>query len=101
MNRIRHIRRPIEVLAALACALLGLGALTPAAFASTITLPPHGDGGPATGTRPGPVHIVIVGGMHGWQIALIAAGAALLAAAVAVSLDRARAARRHALSPAA
>ena len=100
MNRIRHIRRPIEVLAALACALLGLGALTPAAFASTITLPPHGDGGPAAGTRPGPVHFV-VGGMPGWQIALIAAGAALLAAAVAVSLDRARAARRHALSPAA
>jgi len=99
MNRIRHIRRLIEVLAALAGALLGLGALTPAAFAGPITLPPHGDGGSAAGT--GPVHTVIVGGMPGWQIALIAAGAAVLAAAVAVSADRARAARRQALSPAA
>jgi hypothetical protein len=100
MNRIRHIRRLIEVLAALAGALLGLGALTPAAFAGPITLPPHhGDGGPAAGT--GPVHTVIVGGMPGWQIALIAVGAAVLAAAVAVPADRARAARRQALSPAA
>ena len=99
MNRIRHIRRLIEVLGALACALLGFSALTPAAFASTITLPPHGEGGPATGTAP--VHTVIVGGMPGWQIALIAAGAAVLAAAVAVSVDRARAGRRQALSPAA
>jgi hypothetical protein len=39
--------------------------------------------------------------MAGWQIALIAAGAALLAAAAAVLLDRARHARRQALSPTA
>jgi LPS O-antigen subunit length determinant protein (WzzB/FepE family) len=31
---------------------------------------------------------VVVGGMPGWQIALIAAGAALLAAALAVLADR-------------
>jgi len=34
-------------------------------------------------------------GMPGWQITLIALGAALAAAVVAVLLDRARAARRH------
>jgi hypothetical protein len=33
--------------------------------------------------------------MPGWQITLIAIGAALAAAVVAVLLDRARAARRH------
>ena len=33
--------------------------------------------------------------MPGWQIALIAAAAAILAATVAVTLDRARAARRQ------
>jgi hypothetical protein len=33
--------------------------------------------------------------MPGWQITLIAIGGALAAAAVAVLLDRARAARRH------
>ena len=39
--------------------------------------------------------------MPGWQIALIAAGAALLSAAVAVFLDRARAAHRKAITAAA
>lgn len=36
--------------------------------------------------------------MPGWQIALIAIGAALLAATVAVVLDRARATRRNAVT---
>jgi hypothetical protein len=47
------------------------------------------------------VHTVVTGGTPGWQIALIAAGAALLAAILAVSLDRARAARRHVSAPSA
>ena len=50
---------------------------------------------------PPPVVTVTAGGMPGWQITLIAAGAALLAAAVAVLLDRARAARRTAITAAA
>jgi LPS O-antigen subunit length determinant protein (WzzB/FepE family) len=37
---------------------------------------------------------IVAGGMPGWQIALIAAGAALLAAALAVLADRAWTARR-------
>jgi hypothetical protein len=47
------------------------------------------------------VHTVVTGGMPGWQITLIAIGAALLAATVAVLLDRARAARRKAITAAA
>ncbi len=47
------------------------------------------------------IHTVVAGGMPGWQIALIAAGAALLSAAVAVFLDRARAAHRKAITAAA
>jgi hypothetical protein len=39
------------------------------------------------------VHTVVVGGMPGWQIALIAAGAALVAAALAITVDRLRPAR--------
>ena len=39
--------------------------------------------------------------MPGWQITVIALGAALLAAAVAVLLDRALATRRAASAPAA
>ena len=40
------------------------------------------------------VRVVTTGGMPGWQIALIAAAAALVAATVAVVIDRARAARK-------
>ena len=40
--------------------------------------------------------MVTAGGMAGWQIAVIAAGAALAAAIAAVVLDRARAARKTA-----
>jgi hypothetical protein len=40
--------------------------------------------------------VAIADGMPGWQITLIALGAALLAAIVAVRLDRTRVARRAA-----
>jgi hypothetical protein len=40
------------------------------------------------------VRVIAEGGMPGWQIALIALAAALVAAAVAVLLDRARTARK-------
>ena len=49
---------------------------------------------------PAPVSVV-AGGMPGWQIALIAIGAALFAAALAVLLDRAHAKRNTATAPAA
>jgi hypothetical protein len=46
---------------------------------------------------PGPVHVraALAAGMPGWQITLIAAGAAVLAVSLAVLLARARAARRR------
>jgi hypothetical protein len=102
MNPIRHIRRMrrfVAVLAGFGAALLMLTA-APAAFA--MRLPP---GGP-TVSSPLPqtrtvTRTVVVGGMPGWQIALIAVGAALLAATVAVLADRARAARRPAIPAAA
>ena len=40
------------------------------------------------------VHTVVIGGMPGWQIALIAIGAALFAAIAAVLMDRAQMARK-------
>ena len=40
--------------------------------------------------------MITAGGMPGWQITLIAVAAALVAAAAAVFLDRARASRRSA-----
>jgi hypothetical protein len=86
-----RIRRILTALATLAGALLAFTAASPAALAMRVP-PPGGTAGPVQ--APPHVHTVVVGGMPGWQIALIAAGAALTAAAVALLLDRARAARK-------
>jgi hypothetical protein len=51
--------------------------------------------------RPPRVHITVAGGMPGWQIALIAIGAAIFAAALAVTLDRVRTAHRQVTAPGA
>jgi len=94
MNRIQFlhpahlIRRVAVILAGLTGSLLALSTGAPAAFA--YVLPP----GPSSGGTP-PVQTIVTGGMPGWQITLIAAAAAILAAVGAVLLDRARAARRH------
>ena len=96
MNPIHHIRR-------IACVLAGLATAWWLA-----TTPPRSPwrsagrrGGPAVVPPPPAVHIVVAGGMPGWQITLIAVGAALLAATFAVLLDRARATRRNAITAAA
>ena len=52
-------------------------------------------GGTAASLVPAPAHPAVSGSMPGWQITLIAIGAALLVAAVALLLDRARIARRR------
>jgi hypothetical protein len=90
MNPIQHLRRLAAVVAGLAAALVAFGA-TPA-FAS---LPPgHVLGRNRAGYPPvSHVHTIVTGGIPGWQIALIVI-AALFAAATAVLVDRARAARR-------
>jgi hypothetical protein len=117
MNPIRRIRRFAVVLAGLAA---GLVAFATPAFARE---PIPGDvrvGGAPTVARPAAIpgtefrpsaplpapvrtvtHTVVVSGMPGWQIALIAVGAALLAAAVAILADRAWTARRPAIRTAA
>jgi len=92
----RLIRRAAAVLVGLTAALLAISAAAPAAFA--YVLPPHPAGG--TAGLP-PVHTIVTGGMPGWQITLIAAAAAILAATASVLLDRARAARRHQTAPSA
>jgi|SRR5215472_4645347 len=93
MNRQHiHLRRLacrlVAGLATLAGALL-VPAAAPAAYAS---LPPHGGGPPGAHTT---VRFITTGGMPGWQVTLIAVAAAVLAAALAVALDRARRARHQ------
>jgi len=99
MNPLKHIRRFAAVLAVLAGALVAFGA-TPA-FAMHEPPPGSGSGittSPVGTTPPAEVHTVVVGGMPGWQIALIAVVAALVAATAAVLADRARIARRKAIA---
>jgi ABC-type Fe3+ transport system permease subunit len=90
MNRI-HIRRLVGVLTGLAAALAAAIAGAPAAFAQRV--PPPGQ---LSKYEPVAHHYNgAAGGMSGWQIALIAVGAAIVGAVVAVLLERARGARRH------
>ena len=106
MNRFRIAGRLAVIVAGLAGALVGLGAaVVPAAVAATM-LPlggdPHGRPGlarlrPAAPhpALPAHAHAVVTGGISGWQIALIAAGAALLSAALTIICYRVRDARRR------
>jgi hypothetical protein len=87
-----RLGRPAAVLAAATCALLSLAG---AAFAST-PVPPPGGYGPVPGAAATITRVITTGGMPGWQIALIALGAALVAATAAVILDRTLARRRPA-----
>jgi hypothetical protein len=112
MNPTRTIRRLGQILAGLAATLLASTATTSAAFAAA----PRGPAGPAAAPTvtppvfrippgwnkhpplpdPSRINAALPGGMPGWQIALIAAGATVLAVILAVLLTRARAARRRA-----
>jgi hypothetical protein len=97
-----RLGRLAAVLAAAICGLLASAAVVPAAFAKM-----RPDGGPPYPTAPAApvpattVHVITAGGMAGWQITLIAVGAALLAAAATILVNRARAARRAAPAPTA
>jgi hypothetical protein len=83
-----HHRRILAAVITLTGTVLAL-ATAPAAFAHPLPPPDCCTSGAAAG-----VTVITGGGMPGWQITLIAAGAALAGAALAVLLDRARAARK-------
>jgi hypothetical protein len=94
MATIRPIPRPAGLLAAASIVLAASVAAAPAASAERV--PPPGLGDSAVSRTV--VHTITVGGTPGWQITLIAIAAALAAAAIAVVLDRVRAARRGQLT---
>jgi hypothetical protein len=95
MNFFKRLRPLSGLLAVLGVGGVALASAGPAAMARVV--PPPG----VAATTPQPVvvsHPVIYtvsGGMAGWQIALIAIGAALAAAVCAVLADRALSARRR------
>jgi hypothetical protein len=89
-----RLHRAGLVLAGIAVTLLTVAVTVPANASSVLPLPPPGD----PGTRPAHpvdpvVRTMVVGGMPGWQIALIAIAASLVAAAAAVLAYRAWAIR--------
>jgi hypothetical protein len=96
MNTIRRLFRPAAFLTAVTAVLVSCTAAGPA-FARVV--PPPNAGGPVTPPQPPPVvHTVTIGGTPGWQIALLMAGAAVLAAVAAVLVERIRTARRAQLT---
>ena len=99
MNRIRCIRRIAALLAGLAAASLAFGA-TPA-FAMWVPNPGAQQNVPPVQPARVVTHTVVLGGMPGWQITLIAVGAALVAAAAAVLVERALAGHHKAFPSAA
>jgi hypothetical protein len=99
MNPTRAIRRSASIVAGLAAALLAVIAATPAAFADDV---PHPGARPRHPVPlPAHAHAAVAGATPGWQIALIVGGAVLVAAAIAVLLQRARAAQRRVSTTAA
>ncbi len=89
MKTIRRIFRPVAFLTAATAVLVACSAAAPA-FARIVP-PPAGAVSPPP--PPPVVHTVTVG-TPGWQIALLMAGTAVLAAAAAVLVERIRTARR-------
>jgi hypothetical protein len=98
-----HVRRTAAALAGLAAALPATAAAASAAFAMQVPPPGELGGHPVqhAPTAPAHTHTIVIGGMPGWQIVLIAVGTALFAATVAALLDRARPARRNTTTAAA
>ena len=91
-----RFRRAVGLLTAAFAGMLAVGLTGSAAFAS-IPAPRGAAAGPAT-QAVAPTIKVISAGVATWQVALIAAGAALLGAAVAVLATQLRPGRRMASS---
>ena len=111
MNRIR-IRRLAGVVTGLAAALAAVVMGAPAAFAEQwphplpVVAPHPGPAGFSVPYPPSNQNLArlegvtqhfngVTGGMTGWQIALIAVGAAIVGALLALLVERARETRRH------
>ena len=99
MSTIKRLSRLGAVLVSLAIIAVSLAS---SASASTSMFPEPGSDGGTGPVTPAPVtevHTVVVGGMPGWQIALIAVAAALVTAIAAVLVERSRTARRLPVRP--
>lgn len=92
MNRFRRIPNLVRILVALTGSMVGLAVSAPAAFALRVQASGGFPSGALAGPRPTVTHPAVATGMTGWQIAVIVAVVAVLAATIAIIVDRARAA---------
>ncbi len=103
MKHIHVVRRTASAVFAIFTSFLGFAIFAPSSFALMVNFRTYANGripSPTGAGQPVPpdptvVHTVITGGMAGWLITLIAIGAALFTATIAVMMDRARVARRR------
>ncbi len=79
---LRPMRRWFGVVASLLVGAVGFVAAAPSAFAMNLVPPPGGPAGDTTTTT------VVHSGMLGWQITLIAVGAAILSAVITAFVVR-------------
>jgi hypothetical protein len=91
----RRWRKPAALLAALCAALAAFMLASTAAMASIPAYGAPADGPKGRETLP-PKVIFVPAGMPGWEVTVIAAGAAMVAAALAVLAYRSWTARRRA-----
>jgi hypothetical protein len=94
MRRLHCTRRALAMLGGLICTATSIVTIAPTAFASPLPAPGTGD----VPVPLGPVNTLLVGGLTGWQVVLIAIGSALLGAATALIVGRAWIRGRAALS---
>jgi hypothetical protein len=83
-----RLGRLAAVLATVIGGLIVFAAAGPAAFARPIPPPGGSWAASVTPVAPATVRVISTGGMAGWQVALVAIGAAMAAAAAAIVLDR-------------
>ena len=95
MRHIHYIHRATSLVVAAVSSLFGVVLFAPSAFA--LAMRPVADGSSAAAapqTAAATAHYAVSTGMAGWQITLIAVGAALFAATLAVFADRVRGSHR-------
>jgi hypothetical protein len=83
-----RLSRLAAVLSTVIGGLFAVAAAGPAAFARPVPPPGGSWATSVTPVVPATVQALGTGGMAGWQVALIAIGAAVVAAAAAIVLDR-------------
>jgi hypothetical protein len=94
------IPRLARFAAATVVAVIGLAAFAPEAFAMRIPAPGGSTAVPPFEPSTTVTHTAAAGGVPGWEVATIVVVVAVLAAIIAVVMERARAARRTGTLPA-